>query len=158
MTLVRTLLVMCFIVLLSACASTGGARVSEPDASLQQVQVDARGQWQVTVRLQNYSSIGMRFDRIALVARFSDAAQVNLTAAPAITVPAESADVIQLQLTPDAQTKLFIADALVNGRSVSYTLGGTLTAAPGETSARTYTLDSKHNQLSPVPGLPGTLR
>lgn len=158
MTLVRTLILTFALTLLAACASSGGARVSEPDASIQQLQVDTSGRWNVTVRLQNYSSIEMRFDRIALTARFNDATTVALNAAPAITVPAESADVFSVQLTPDAQAKLFIADALAGGRSVPYTLGGQVQAAPGSGGVRSYRIDSKHNQLSPVPGLPGTLR
>ena len=158
MTLVRTLLIILLSALVGACASTGGARISEPDARIQQIQVDANGRWNVTVRLQNYSSIEMRFDRIALLARFNEGTAVPLNAAPAITVPAESADVFNLQITPDAQAKLFIADALASGRSLPYTLGGKVSAAPGTGGARDYTLDSKHNQLSPVPGLPGTLR
>lgn len=157
MTLIRTLLAS-IVLLLSGCATTGGERVSEPDASIQQLQVDASGQWTVTVRLQNYSSIEMRFDRIALVARFNEATQVPLNATPALSVPPESADVFKIKITPDSQAKLFIADVLATGRSVPYTLGGQIVAAPGSAGGRTYNLDSKHNQLSPVPGLPGTLR
>ena len=78
MTLVRTLLIILLSVLVGACASTGGARISEPDARIQQIQVDANGRWNVTVRLQNYSSIEMRFDRIALLARFNESTAVPL--------------------------------------------------------------------------------
>lgn len=158
MTLVNALRILLASLVLTACATTGGARVSEPDASIQQIQVDANGRWNVTMRLQNYSSVEMRFDTIALTARFNETTSVPLTASPAITIPAESADVFNLQLTPDAPAKLFIADALVSGRSVPYTLGGQISAAPGTSGVRSYSIESKHNQLSPVPGLTGTLR
>lgn len=51
--------------LLSAC---GGAvrRVSEPAASIQQLTVRTDGSWSVDLRLQNYSSIPMQFERVAL--------------------------------------------------------------------------------------------
>lgn len=158
MKLVHALCLLILSLVLTACATTGGARVSEPDASIQQIQVDANGRWNVTMRLQNYSSVEMRFDTIALTARFNEATSVPLNANPGLTIPAESADVFNLQITPDAQAKLFIADALISGRSVPYTLGGQISAAPGKSGVRSYPLESKHNQLSPVPGLTGTLR
>ena len=50
---------------LAACV-TGQRRVSEPAASLQQLTVAADGSWSIDLRVQNYSSIPMRFDSVQL--------------------------------------------------------------------------------------------
>ena len=51
--------------LLAAC---GGPvkRVSEPAASIQQLTVRADGRWSVDVRIDNFSSVPMRFDAVSL--------------------------------------------------------------------------------------------
>ena len=55
-----TLLLLCLA--LAACSGGLVRRVSPPAASIQQLTVNADGSWSVDLRLQNYSSIPMRFD------------------------------------------------------------------------------------------------
>lgn len=54
------------VVLLSACASGPPRRVSEPAASIQQLSVRADGSWLVDLRIENFSSVPMRFDAVSL--------------------------------------------------------------------------------------------
>ncbi|PNS07649.1 LEA type 2 family protein [Solilutibacter silvestris] len=143
--------------LLSACASHGGRRISEPTASIQQLTVDARGNWQVQLRLQNYSSVSMRFDAVDLAFEVNGQAAGHLQATPAMSVPAESADTATIARVPDATAKLAMADALASGMGINYTLKGDIKATPEGDKQRSYTIDGK-NQLNPVPGLPGVLR
>lgn len=145
------------VVLLSACASHGNRRISEPAASIQQLTVDARGNWQVQLRLQNYSSIATRFDTVDLALEVNGQAAGHLQASPALSVPAESADIATITRVPDSIAKLAMADALASGQAINYTLKGNVQATPDGEKQRSYTIDGK-NQLNPVPGLPGVLR
>ena len=146
-----------FALLLVACSSTGGKRVSEPAASIQQVTVDARGNWQVQLRLQNYSSMAMRFDAIDLALEVNGQPAGHLKASPALSIPAESGDLTTIHHVPDGTGRLVVADALASGQGINYTLKGDVQVTPDSSKQRSYTIDGK-NQLGPVPGLTGVLR
>lgn len=144
--------------LLAACSSGPVRRISEPAASIQQLTVQADGNWSVELRLQNYSSIPMRFERVALALEVGGKAAGTLSAQPGITVGGESADVATVPFSPSADARLVLADALASGRGIAYTIDGSITAAPEDRGrARDYDYD-RDSQLSPVPGLPGVLR
>jgi len=143
--------------LLTACASGPVRRVSEPAASIQQLSVRADGSWSVDLRIENFSSIPMRFDTVGLAITVGGEAAGTLHGQPALTIGPESADVATLMLTPASGARIAIADALAGNRGVAYTLKGTIDAAPGDGKARQYDL-KRNSALSPVPGLPGVLR
>lgn len=144
--------------LLAACTSGPVRRVSEPAASIQQLTVEADGSWSVDLRLQNYSSITMRFDRVRLEMQVNGEAAGTLDAAPQLQISQESADVISISLAPSSQARLLLADALASGRGVSYSLVGSASAAPTDRgSVRDYPI-KREGVLSPMPGLPGVLR
>lgn len=142
---------------LAGCISGPVKRVSEPTASIQQLSVGTDGQWSVELRLQNYSSIPMRFDRLTLTLRADTEVAGELKADPALTVGPESADTAIVKLVPSAAARILIADALAERRSLKYALEGTLTAAPEDRKARDYKI-KRNSALSPVPGLPGVMR
>lgn len=144
--------------LLASCASGPPRRVSEPAASIQQLTVRADGGWSVELRLQNYSSIPMRFETLALAVVVGGESAGTLQARPALSVGPESADVITIAHTPASSARILLADALAGGRSVEYSLTGTIDAAPEDRgNARSYEI-KRSSRLSPVPGLPGVLR
>ena len=58
--------------LLAGCGDGMVRRVSDPAVSVQQLIVKADGQWAVDLRLQNYSSIPMRFDTVEVDVRVGD--------------------------------------------------------------------------------------
>ncbi len=157
--MVRAMAVAFAVVVLSVtgCASGPVRRVSEPSASIQQLTVGADGRWTVELRLQNYSNVPMRFDRVALTLRTADEAAGDLRAEPALTVGPESADTVVIALTPQAGARIAVASALADRRNVDYVLEGTLGAGADDKKARDYKL-RRNSALSPVPGLPGTLR
>jgi hypothetical protein len=142
---------------LSACSSGPFRRVSEPTANIQQLTVRADGSWAVDLRIENFSSIPMRFDSIVLALTVGGEAAGTLQAQPALSIGPESADVATMALQPSTQARIAIADTLARGRSIGYTLDGTLSAAPEKAGVRTFKL-KRDNTLNPVPGLAGVLR
>ena len=142
---------------LSACSSGPIRRVSEPAANIQQLTVRVDGSWSVDVRIDNFSSIPMRFDSVALALTVGGESAGTLQARPALSIGPESADVATIALRPSAPARIVIADALARGRSIGYSLDGTLAAAPEDAGVRTYKF-KRDNTLAPVPGLAGVLR
>ena len=142
--------------LLAAC---GGPvrRVSEPAAQIQQLTVRADGRWDIDLRLQNYSSIPMRFDEVRLALSVGGEPAGELRAVPALGIGPESADVVAVQLAPSAAAKLMVADALAARRSLPYALSGEITATPDEAARRSFEIE-RASALTPTPGLPGVLR
>ncbi|GAB3357863.1 LEA type 2 family protein [Lysobacter tyrosinilyticus] len=143
--------------LLAGCASGLVRRVSEPSAQIQQLTVRADGRWAVDLRIENFSSIPMRFDSVDLALSVGDSQAGHVTAQPAISIGPESADVVTTVFTPQAAAKLAVADALAGGRSIAYTLEGTVVATPDEARQRTFEV-KRSSQLNPAPGLPGVMR
>ena len=143
--------------LLAGCASGLVRRVSEPSAQIQQLTVRADGRWAVELRIENFSSIPMRFDSVDLLLSFGDNQAGHVTAQPAISIGPESGDVVTTVFTPQAAAKLAAAEALAGGRSIAYTLEGTIVATPDEARQRKFQV-KRNSQLSPAPGLPGVMR
>lgn len=151
------LVLLAALALVGACSTGRIKRVSEPAAGIQQLSVLADGSWSVDLRLQNYSSIPMRFDDVALQVSVDDQAAGTLQARPAISIGPESADVVTVALVPSPDARLVVADALSAGRPLNYRLQGRITATPEDKKARGFDLDSR-NTLNPAPGLAGVLR
>lgn len=143
--------------LIASCSSGPVRRVSEPSALIQQLTVRADGRWSVDLRIENFSSMPMRFDSADLALTFGEAEAGRMTAQPSISIGPESADVVTTVFTPQAAGKLAVADALAGGRSIGYTLSGTITATPDEARQRSFEI-KRSSQLNPAPGLPGVMR
>ena len=147
-----------FVLALAACSSGPVRRISPPAASIQQLTVNADGSWKIELRLQNYSSIPMRFEGVSFDFKVGDEAAGTLAAQPALTIGPESADVVTVAFDPSANARLLLAGMLADGRGIGYRLEGTVSAAPADRGkARDYKT-KRDSQLSPVPGLPGVLR
>lgn len=145
------------ITLMAACSSGPARRVSEPAVFIQQLSVDASGGWTVNLRLQNYSSIPMRFDQLQLELNLSDQLAGTLQSSPQLSVGPESADVVSVSLQPTSAGRIAVADALASRRAIEYTLNGTANALPENGKPRDFDINNK-NLLNPVPGLDGVLR
>ena len=92
---ISLLVLMATSVLLAGCGSGMVRRVSDPAVSVQQLTVKADGQWVVELRLQNYSSIPMRFDTVKVEVRVGDQAAGTLQATPGLSVGPESATSVE---------------------------------------------------------------
>ncbi|MCW0385637.1 hypothetical protein NB722_000176 [Xanthomonas sacchari] len=150
------LLVLCT-ALLGACSDGIVRRVSDPAASVQQLTVNMDGSWKVDLRLQNYSSIPMRYDTLRLDLGVGGEAAGSLQAAPGISIGPETADVVSVALKPSSSARMAVADALASRRSLEYTLKGSIAATPEDKKPRSFEIDTR-NMLSPAPGLDGVLR
>ena len=153
----RYTLIILSVLALAACGEKVVKRVSEPASSLQQLTVNADGSWKVALRLQNFSSMPMRFDDVALKLSVGDAEAGTLSAKPGVSIGGASADVIELQLQPAAQARLIVADALASNHTLAYTLEGSVSATPEEKKQRTFQINNR-STLNHAPGLPGVLR
>jgi hypothetical protein len=143
--------------LLAGCASGPVRRVSEPAVGIQQLTVAADGSWNVEVRINNFSSIPMRFDAIDLKLAVAGQDAGTLSAQPALDIGPESADVASLKLKPASMARLQVANALASGQGIAYSLSGTVRATPEDARQRSFEL-KRESSLSPVPGIPGALR
>ena len=143
--------------LLAGCSSGPVRRVSPPSALVQQLTVRADGRWSVDLRIENFSSIPMRFDSVDLALAIGDDEAGRVTAQPAVSIGPESADVVTAVFTPRVAAKLAVADALAGGRGIAYTLQGNIVATPDEARQRTFEV-KRSSQLNPAPGLPGVMR
>ena len=143
--------------LLAGCGDGMVRRVSDPAVSVQQLTVGANGNWTLALRLQNFSSMPMRFDDVALKLSVGDAEAGTLSAKPGVSIGGASADVIELQLQPAAQARLIVADALASNHTLAYTLEGSVSATPEEKKQRTFQINNR-STLNHAPGLPGVLR
>jgi hypothetical protein len=144
-----------------ALASCGGGglvrRVSEPAASIQQLTVRADGSWSIELRINNFSSIPMRFDAISLGMSLGSEQAGTLKGQAGISIGPESADVVTLTHAPTSGARIAIADALAGQRGIGYVLKGVINATPEEGKPRDYDIDLS-SSLNPVPGLPGVMR
>jgi hypothetical protein len=145
------------ILALAACSSGPVRRVSEPAASIQQLAVAADGRWTVELRINNYSSVPMRFDRVSLALTVEGESAGTLEGSPGITIGPESADLATLSLVPAPAARLRVGDALASRRSVQYAFAGRVDTAVEGTSVRSFDIE-RRSSLSPVPGLPGVMR
>ena len=150
-------LLMILVLVLAGCSSGPVRRVSEPSAQIQQLTVREDGRWAVELRIENFSSIPMRFESVDLALSFGDSEAGRVTAQPALSIGPESADVVTTVLTPQAAAKLAVADALAGRRAIAYSLRGRISATPDEGKRRDFEV-ARNSQLNPAPGLPGVLR
>jgi hypothetical protein len=125
-------------VLLCACGDGMVRRVSEPAASIQQLSVLADGSWSLDLRLQNYSSIPMHFDKLALDINVGEQPAGKLEQSIDFSIGPESADVVNLKLQPHSLAKLTVADVLAS--------------RPGQETARLRSGYAQQPESGPRPG------
>jgi hypothetical protein len=154
---IRLAAVAAALLLLAGCASGPVRRVSEPAVGIQQLTVAADGSWNVEVRINNFSSIPMRFDAIELKLAVAGQDAGTLSTQPALDIGPESADVASVSLKPASMARLQVANALASGQGIAYALSGTVRATPEDSRQRSFDV-KRESGLSPVPGVPGALR
>ncbi len=138
----------------AGCASGPPKRIFPPQATVQEVRVQADGTWLVQLRIQNFSTVPMRFSRLeaTLAINGQEATRVDLD--PGLSVGPGSNELVQHTFTPAAGPKAAVDDALANRRAVRYQLTGRITSSEPSTN-HPFEYQSA---LDPVPGLTGILR
>ena len=145
------------LLMLAGCASGPVRRVSEPAVGIQQLTVGADGGWALELRINNFSSIPMRFDALDLKLSVAGQDAGALTAQPALDIGPESADVVNVSLKPQPMARLQVANALASAQGIAYSLSGSVRATPEKAKQRSFEV-KRDSSLSPVPGIPGALR
>lgn len=156
--MIRRALSSCLVLSLLLLAACGPVRrVSQPAVSIQQLTVNADGSWKVDLRLQNYSSIPMRFDTLRLEVSAGEQPGGTLQGSAGLSIGPESADVVTLPFAPSSAARIIAADALASRGTLAYRLQGTVEVTPEDGKPRPFEVDTR-NSLNPVPGLDGVLR
>lgn len=153
--LLRSALLSLLVVLLGACGSRGEVkRIYPPQATVQQLTLLANGQWQLQLRVENFSTVNMRLDAtdLKLTVATLDAGHIVLT--PQLPVSPNSAEVLTLTFDPPADVRAAAALAHSDRKGLRYQLAGKLDI--GEPKGQYDT--AFESVLSPVPGLDGVFR
>jgi hypothetical protein len=154
MRLPRLLTLLALVVFVAGCASGPRKQINPPRASLQELAVQADGQWRLSVRLQNFSNVATTFADIDAALDVGGQAAGQVHAQPALAVGPNSAEVVTVVLAPTAGAKTAVASALAAGRGVRYRLDGRIrTRDPNNNDHFEY-----DSTLNPVPGLDGVMR
>ena len=140
--------------LVAACASGPPKRVYPPQASLQELRVQADGQWVAQVRIQNFSTVPMRFSRLEATLSVNGQQASRISLDPGLSVGPGSNELVQHVFTPAAGPKAAVDQALASRRAVRYQLSGRIASSePATDHPFEY-----QSALDPVPGLTGILR
>jgi hypothetical protein len=151
----RILFAFAFSALVAACSGDGVKKeINPPRASIQQLTVQADGQWRLDVRLQNFSNVPTSFVSVNAKLSFAGQDAGTITLSPAMTIGPDSADVVSATLRPALGAKLVVASALAAGQSARYLLSGTIVTGDPKGNYP-FNFDST---LNPAPGLNGVMR
>ena len=147
------LLLLCS-VLLAACSSGPPKRIYPPQARLQELKVEADGRWTARIRIQNFSTVPMRFSRLQATLTVAGQEATTIDIDPGLAVGPGSIEVVDHAFTPAAGPRAAVDQALANRRSVRYVLAGRIASD----EHRTDEAFDYQSALDPVPGLSGVLR
>ncbi|MBN8481445.1 MAG: hypothetical protein J0L88_07655 [Xanthomonadales bacterium] len=147
MTLLRVLVALAALCALAACGGGPVKRVSPPTASVQELTVQADGRWHLLVRVQNFSNVSMRFDRLEATLAVTGKEIGKLSLPIALDIAPASADIVETTLTPAPGSRLEASD-------FAYELKGRITTSEPKGD---FAFE-RASRLSPVPGLAHTWR
>ncbi|PKM06318.1 MAG: hypothetical protein CVV14_13055 [Gammaproteobacteria bacterium HGW-Gammaproteobacteria-4] len=152
---VRVIALLATVLVLAACGSGGEVRrIYPPQATIQQLTLQAGGLWSLNVRIENFSNVSTRIDDVALKMQVNGIAAGEIKLAPERHVSPNSVEVFafDLQATPDALAAAALAQS--DRRGLRYRLDGhIITSDPDDRYPTEY-----ESVLSPVPGLDGVFR
>ena len=143
------------LLLLAACGDGIRERVFPPTVSLQELALQPDGRWNLKLRLQNFSNVPMRFDRVDATLKIASAQAGAIALAPGLSVGPESAEIVDFVLLPGSAAANHVIAASQRGGNVAYALSGTIVSSEPDSRRDDFEFKS---QLSAVPGLSGVLR
>ena len=143
------------LLLLAACGDGIRERVFPPTVSLQELALQPDGRWTLKLRLQNFSNVPMRFDRVDATLQIATAPAGKIALAPGLSVGPESAEIVEYVLLPGSAAANHVVMANQRRSNVAYALTGTIVSSEPDSRRDDFEFKS---QLSAVPGLPGVLR
>ena len=136
----------CAVVLL-ACGGGPVKRISPPTASMQQLALQADGNWRLLLRVQNFSNVEMTFSNLEATLEVDGRSVGELNLGMNLDIPGSSADVVETTFKPAAGSSLPKSD-------FAYFLHGTIRSSEPDGK---YKFE-RNSRLSPAPGLANTWR
>lgn len=146
MTLRVSLAALALTCVLTACSSGPVKRIHPSTASIQQLSVQADGSWKLELRIQNFSTVPMRYGALNATLTVAGANVGEIAIAPDIDIVGNGGDVVTATLRPSGK--------LPASGDFAYTLKGRIdTSEPKESFPF-----ERSSRLSPVPGVADTYR
>ena len=136
--------------LLAACGPV--KHINSPAASIQQLSVLTNGRWQLDIRLQNFSDVGMHYATLNAHLDVEGVSAGEIEIKLDMDIPGESADIVSAAITPNAKAYELLAGD--RPHDFSYAIKGHIILSEPK---RDFELDHK-SRLSPVPGLSNIYR
>jgi LEA14-like dessication related protein len=131
--------------LLAGCGSGPVKRITPSQVSIQELAVQPGGQWKLTLRIQNYSTVPMTYASLHGTLYIAGADVGTIDVRTDFDIPANSADVVDTTVRASA--------ALPTG-DIDYKIEGTIAT----TEPKEEFKFNRSSRLSPTPGLPNTWR
>lgn len=151
---VKLLALVLIAALLAACAGGPPKRIFPPQASLQELRVQPDGRWSASIRIQNFSTVPMRFSNLDATLRVNGDEAARFTLDPGLSVGPGSNELVTHVFTPSDAARAAVDAALASRGSVRYALSGRIATSEPKTD---HPFDYQSG-LNPVPGLAGVLR
>lgn len=160
MRLLQRIMSIVLLSLLMAACGPAKKSVFPPTLSIQQLNVQPDGRWQLTLRIQNNSYGEMDFTSLEGQLQIAKLVPIRLHATFKRDIPALAGDVLPLEVLPTAAMSKALQAIAGKGSagSLGYRISGTTTARPEqEKQPRDFDF-SGNDWLSPVPGISDTYR
>jgi len=147
-----------FILMMTLLGGCGEVkRINPPLASIQQLSVMPNGQWQLELRIQNFSNVTMHYTGLTAQLELEKILVGVIETSLNIDIPGESAEVITVSLTPPKEAQSLL-DSTKNQQSneigILYSLQGSIRS---NDTKNQYSFE-RQSRLNPVPGLPNVYR
>ena len=145
MTLRHFIAALAVAMLLAGCGSGPVRRITPSQVSIQELAVQPGGQWKLTLRIQNYSTVPMTYGAIhgTLTVAGADVGAIDVRTD--FDIPGNSADVVDTTVR---------ASAALPAGDLDYRIEGTITT----TEPKEEFKFNRSSRLSPTPGLANTWR
>jgi len=133
------------VTLLAGCGSGPVRRITPSQVSIQELAVQPGGQWKLTLRIQNYSTVPMTYGAIHGTLTVAGADVGTIDVRTDFDIPGNSADVVDTTVR---------ASAALPAGDLDYRIEGTITT----TEPKEEFKFNRSSRLSPTPGLANTWR
>lgn len=132
-------------VMLAGCGSGPVKRINAPTVSIQQLSVEAGGQWRISLRIHNFSTVPVHFSELKATLEVAGTEVGTIDIDPNVQIIADSADVVDARLAVSAKPPK---------GDFAYNLKGTIVS---DEPRGKFDFD-RDSRLSPVPGIADTWR
>ena len=139
--------------LLAGCGGGPVRRINPPVATIQRLDTTP-AEWTLTLRIENFSTVPMRFDRMDVDVELAGRPAGTIGQVLAMDIPGMSADVVDVRLAPTPAARDAVVVLKRSGGRVSYTLRGKIVSIDPD---KGFPFESA-SWLNPVPGRPDEYR